>query len=140
MDRPLPLTAKQSKANAKREERARREIVAAWRRVDLAEEEGARADTLKPIGSLLPSLLSRLKLEQRRADAEIVNIWNRVVDPDVARNARPVALSGGTLRISVANSVWLAELVRFRQRDILKRLQASLGSEQLKRLSFVPHG
>lgn len=140
MDRPTPLRPPPSKANKRREERARREILATWRRVDLAEEEGARVDSMKPIGDLLPALMARLKLEQRRSDAEIVHIWNRVVDPEVARNAQPVALKEGTLRVSVVNSVWLAELVRFRQKDILKRLQASLGSERLKRLSFVPQG
>jgi hypothetical protein len=36
----------------------------------------------------------------------------------------------------VDNSVWLSEIVRYRQREILTRLQSSFGSQHIRKLSF----
>jgi hypothetical protein len=38
--------------------------------------------------------------------------------------------------VHVDNSVWLTEIVRYRQREILTRLQASFGSQVIQRISF----
>jgi hypothetical protein len=38
--------------------------------------------------------------------------------------------------VSVDSNVWLAELVRYRRKEILERLQHCFGSELVARLSF----
>jgi hypothetical protein len=38
--------------------------------------------------------------------------------------------------VNVDSSVWLSEIVRYRRKEILDRLQHSFGSELIKRISF----
>jgi predicted nucleic acid-binding Zn ribbon protein len=115
---------------------ARREALAEWRGVDLAPQERAWANKTRDASTLVASVLRELRLDARHAETEIVKVWNRLLDPNVACHAQPVGLKRGTLFIAVDSSVWLTELVRYRQHEILRRLQASFGSEMIKRLSF----
>ena len=63
-------------------------------------------------------------------------VWNGVLDPNVVAHARPTGLRHGTLFVSVDNHVWLAEIVRYRRREILERLQYSFGPDLIRRVSF----
>jgi len=38
--------------------------------------------------------------------------------------------------VNVDSSVWLDEIVRYRRKDILTRLQTALGRELIQRISF----
>jgi hypothetical protein len=42
----------------------------------------------------------------------------------------------GTLFVTVDSSVWLSEIVRYRRKEILDRLQHSFGRELIQRISF----
>jgi len=85
---------------------------------------------------LVSGVLHTLRLDQRKAETEVVKVWNRLLDPNIAAHAQPVGLKRGTLFVQVDSSVWLSEIVRYRQREILKRLQASFGSQVIQRISF----
>ena len=63
-------------------------------------------------------------------------MWNSLVDPQVAAHAQPAGLNKGTLFVTVDSSVWLDEIVRYRRREILDRLQHSFGREMVKKISF----
>ncbi len=115
---------------------ARRQVLAEWRRVDLTPSERAWTDAARPAGRIVPDVLQRLRLEQRQSEVEIVKVWNRLLDPHVASHAQPVSFCKGTLFIAVDSSVWLSELVRYRQKEILHRLQASFGTTVIRKLSF----
>jgi predicted nucleic acid-binding Zn ribbon protein len=115
---------------------ARRNVLAEWRRVDLAPAERAWADASRPAANAVSRVLDRLRLEQRQSEVEIIKVWNRLLDPNVASHAQPVSFCKGTLFIAVDNSAWLSEIVRYRQRDILRRLQTSFGSDKIRKLSF----
>jgi len=53
------------------------------------------------------------------------------------RGARqPAGIRNGTLFVTVDSSVWLDEIVRYRRREILERLQNSFGRELIRRISF----
>jgi predicted nucleic acid-binding Zn ribbon protein len=54
----------------------------------------------------------------------------------VVAHAQPTGLAKGTLFVSVDSSVWLDEIVRYRRREILTRLQHSFGKELIARISF----
>jgi predicted nucleic acid-binding Zn ribbon protein len=110
--------------------------MAQWRRMDWTSEERAWADRARPASAVVGGVLGRLRLEQRQAETEIVKVWNRLLDPNVATHAQPVGLKNGTLFVQVDNSVWLSEIVRYRQREILQRLQASFGTQVIRRLSI----
>ncbi|MCC7376624.1 MAG: DUF721 domain-containing protein [Verrucomicrobiales bacterium] len=81
-------------------------------------------------------VLQGLRLEQRQKETEIIRVWNHLVDSNVAAHAQPVGLRNGTLFVDVDSSVWLSEIVRYRQREILTRLQSSFGSQFIRRISF----
>jgi predicted nucleic acid-binding Zn ribbon protein len=117
-------------------ERARMKILAQWRGVDLTGEETARADAARPVGALLPQLMKDLKLDTRRAEAELVKVWNALIDPAVTAHAQPANLHKGTLFVNVDNSAWLAEIVRYRRKEILDRLQNSFGNVTIQKISF----
>ena len=42
----------------------------------------------------------------------------------------------GTLFVNVDSSVWLDEIVRYRRKEILTRLQTAFGREMIKKISF----
>jgi len=115
---------------------ARDQVLAAWRGVHLRPKEVARAKTGRPAAQLLPNVMKGLHLDRRRTDAEIGKVWNSLIDPTLTAHAQPTGIHNGTLFVSVDSSVWLDEIVRYRRRDILNRLQHSFGAEYVRRISF----
>jgi len=115
---------------------ARQRALAAWRGTDLSAQEIARANRTKSAGTLIPSLLKDLRIDTRQAEVEIVKVWNNLIDPTIVAHAQPVGLRKGTLFVTVDTSVWLAEIVRYRRKEILDRLQHSFGRDVIVRISF----
>jgi hypothetical protein len=115
---------------------ARRRVLAQWRGIDLAPLEKARATPARLAGDLLPKLMQDLKLDDRRAEAELVKVWNSLIDPNITAHAQPANLHKGTLFVNVDNNVWLSEIVRYRRKEILDRLQHSFGKSMVQKISF----
>ena len=84
----------------------------------------------------MPSLVKKLRLEQRRSEAEIAKVWNDLIDPTVTAHAQPTGIHKGTLFVNVDSNVWLSEIVRYRRHEILQRLQHAFGSVLIARISF----
>jgi predicted nucleic acid-binding Zn ribbon protein len=115
---------------------ARQRVLAAWRGTDLTPKEIARANRTKAAGTVIPQLLKDLRIDSRQAEVEIVKVWNNLIDPTIVAHAQPVGLRKGTLFVTVDSSVWLAEIVRYRRKEILDRLQHSFGRDAIARISF----
>ncbi|HUA37917.1 MAG TPA: DUF721 domain-containing protein [Candidatus Sulfopaludibacter sp.] len=115
---------------------ARQRVLAQWRGVDLSPLETARAVRARAVGDVLPRLLSDLRLEDRRAEVEMVKVWNSLIDPNIVAHAQPAGLHKGTLFVNVDSNAWLAEIVRYRRREILDRLQHSFGKNVIQKISF----
>lgn len=115
---------------------ARQRVLAAWRGTDLGPAEIARANSAKPAGAVMPAILRDLRIDSRRAEVEIVKVWNNLIDPNIIAHAQPVGLHKGTLFVTVDSSAWLAEIVRYRRKEILDRLQHSFGRDVIVRISF----
>ncbi|HWC58903.1 MAG TPA: DUF721 domain-containing protein [Verrucomicrobiae bacterium] len=115
---------------------ARQRVLAAWRGTDLTAEEIARANRAKSAGSFIPHILKDLRIDSRQAEAEIVKVWNNLIDPTIVAHAQPVGLRKGTLFVTVDSSVWLAEIVRYRRKEILDRLQHSFGRDVIMKISY----
>lgn len=115
---------------------ARRLALAEWRRIDLAPLEVAYANKTKPVKDVVSNVLSHMNLDRRRNDAEVLKAWNQLVDPNIAAHAQPVNLHKGTLFIAVDSSVWLSEIVRYRRKEILDRIQHCFGKDLVVKLSF----
>ena len=123
-------------SHTKSSARARAKVLAQWRGVDYAPLEKARATPARLPGEILPGLMKELRLDARQAEAEIVKVWNALIDPAVTAHAQPNNLHKGTLFVNVDSSVWLNEIVRYRRKEILERLQHSFGASAVKKISF----
>lgn len=115
---------------------ARDRVLAQWRGTDLSAAEIARANRTKSAGHIMPSLLKDLRIDSRQAEVEIVKVWNSLLDPNIVAHAQPIGLRKGTLFVTVDSSAWLAEIVRYRRKEILDRLQHSFGRDVIARISF----
>ena len=115
---------------------ARRRVLAQWRGVDLGPLESARAIRARAAGDVLSGVMRELKMDARRAEVEIVKVWNSLIDPNIVAHAQPAGLRKGTLFVTVDSSVWLSEIVRYRRKEILDRLQHSFGKNLIQKISF----
>jgi len=115
---------------------ARQRVLAQWRGADFTPLEIAQAVRARGVKDVVPQVLSGLRMEQRRAEAEIVRVWNSLLDPSIVAHAQPVGIRKGTLFVNVDSSVWLSEIVRYRRKEILDRLQHSFGRNVITRISF----
>lgn len=104
--------------------------------IDVRPLEKAKERSSRNVGDIMPGVLSKLRMEKRQSETEILKVWNRLMDPNIATHAQPTGINNGTLFVTVDSSVWLDEIVRYRRKEILDRLQHSFGREMVKRISF----
>jgi Dna[CI] antecedent, DciA len=114
----------------------RQRVLAEWRGVDLAPLEKMRTLPARSAAVVLPKLMKDLRMDDRRAEAELVKVWNSLIDPILTAHAQPHNLHKGTLFVNVDSSVWLTEIVRYRRKEILDRLQHSFGRNLIQKISF----
>ena len=114
----------------------RQRVLAAWRGVDLAPLEKISGKPAKPMSVVLPKVLGDLGLDRRRAETEVLKVWNHLIDPNITAHAQPTGLNKGTLFVAVDSSPWLDEIVRYRRKEVLDRLQHSFGCDLITRISF----
>jgi len=114
----------------------RERTLAEWRGVNLAPLEVSHAPVVRTVADVMPRVLTNLGLDRRRAEAEIARVWNNLIDPTLTAHAQPTGLHKGTLFVTVDSSPWLDEIVRYRRREILDRLQNSFGRDLIARISF----
>ncbi len=115
---------------------ARQRVLAQWRGVDLAPLENERSVRARAVGDVLSGVLTGLRMDDRRAEAEVVKVWNSLIDPNIVAHAQPAGLRKGTLFVNVDSNVWLSEIVRYRRKEILDRLQHSFGKNLIQKISF----
>lgn len=114
----------------------RRQVLHAWRGVDWVQLEREAQDATVPVGDLVKRILRELDLPRKQLMAEILKVWDLIVDPRIRQHARPLALRKGVLYIGVDSSTWLFELHRYHGRQILNQLQAAFGGVEIKRIEF----
>jgi hypothetical protein len=115
---------------------ARQRALAQWRGWDWTAEEKGRRRSAKSAAEIMPIVLAGLRFERRQSETEILKVWNNQIDPNLTAHAQPTGLRNGTLFVTVDSSVWLDEIVRYRRREILERLQNSFGRDLITRISF----
>jgi Dna[CI] antecedent, DciA len=114
---------------------ARDRVLAEWRGVDVVPLEKARLRA-RSAEDIMGRVLKDLHIDRRRAEAEVLKVWNNLIDPGVVAHAQPTGLNKGTLFVTVDSSPWLDEIVRYRRKEILNRLQHSFGRDLIARISF----
>mgnify|MGYP001014113134 FL=1 len=106
-----------------------------FRVVDLqppAEDAGAL-----PLAALLPEALKGMKLDAHAQVARIAAAWPEIVGPQLAGNTRPAQLENKILLVYVSHPAWIMELRGPMTAEILRRLQAKFGANDLKNLRFA---
>ena len=68
--------------------------------------------------------------------SNVLKVWNNLLDPTIVAHAQPTGIRKGTLFVTVDSNVWLSEIVRYRRREILDRLQHSFGRDFIAKISF----
>jgi predicted nucleic acid-binding Zn ribbon protein len=114
----------------------RERALAELRGINLAPLERIRERSARSAGDVLPRILTQLRMDKRQSEAEILRVWRHLIDPTITAHAQPVGLNKGTLFVNVDSNVWLSEIVRYRRKEILDRLQHSFGRELIQRISF----
>lgn len=131
----IPKPFRQYKLGAPRAG-SRQRVLAQWRGVDVTPLEKARDLRARKMGDIMPKILVDLRMDRRQAEAEVLKVWNSLIDPGIVAHAQPTGLNKGTLFVTVDSSPWLDEIVRYRRREILNRLQHSFGIDLITRISF----
>jgi predicted nucleic acid-binding Zn ribbon protein len=115
---------------------ARQKVLAQWRGWDYTGDEKVRRPPAQSAGQIMPKVLKGLGLDRRQAETEILKVWNHQLDPNITSHAQPTGLRNGTLFVTVDSNAWLNEIVRYRRREILERLQNSFGRDLVVKISF----
>ena len=115
---------------------ARQRALSSLRGIDLEPLERIREHPAKPVGDVMPQILSKIRMDKRQGETEILRVWQHLIDPTITAHAQPTGINKGTLFVTVDSSVWLDEIVRYRRKEILNRLQLSFGRELIQRISF----
>jgi len=115
---------------------ARQRALNSWHGIDLGKLEAPWRDCSRPTSEVMPLVLSRLGLEHRLAESQVLQVWDRVMDRTITAHAKPAGLRRGTLFINVDSNTWLSELVRYRYAEMLEKLQLSVGRDTVQRLSL----
>lgn len=90
------------------------------------------------IGDLVPGALKRLGLEEDLWLRALENEWVELVGSMIAKHARPGRYERGRLIVFVDSSVWLNELKRYSQKEMLSKLQQRFGADKIARLFLQP--
>ena len=87
-----------------------------------------------PIGSAHDKLLRQRGLEDTLVFGRILDCWEEVVGPEIARQVRPQLIRGSELVVSVNHPAWATEL-ELAGSAVLGRLAEKLGETAPRRLS-----
>lgn len=85
-------------------------------------------------------VLKGLGLAELQWTNELVETWEEVVGPQVARHTRPGRMYGSELVVYVDSSVWLHELQRYGLKGMCAKVQAHCTQQNIKgiRLQLDP--
>ncbi len=94
-----------------------------------------RKSSLTPLKDILGALLNDSRLPFHPEDAQIWQIWDEAVGSAIARNAQPLWIKKGRLRIKVSDPIWLQELSMAGE-AIKEKLNSKLGRKAVEKIEF----
>lgn len=96
-----------------------------------------RTRRFRTVGSVLPGLVKKLKLQQVLATQPAVTFWPEVVGDKIAKHTHARYVDGSTLVVAVASTVWMTQLTFLKPR-ILQKLAARIGKGLITDIRLVP--
>ena len=91
---------------------------------------------MKPIKVVLKTYLLKMGLDKGVRQQQAVNLWPIAVGKKIAENTTVQNVEHGTLIVHATSSVWAQEL-QFKKKDILSKLNKTLGKKTIKDIRFV---
>jgi len=91
----------------------------------------------RPLAALIPDAFKGMKLDAHAQVAHIAEGWPGIVGPQLAANTRPAHIDNQILAVYVSHPAWLMELRGAPTAEILARLQAQYGKNEIKNIRFA---
>jgi predicted nucleic acid-binding Zn ribbon protein len=91
---------------------------------------------MKPIKVVLKTYLLKMGLDRGVRQQQAVNLWPIAVGKKIAENTTVQNVEHGTLLVHAASPVWAQEL-QLQKKDILSKLNKTLGKKTIKDIRFV---
>ena len=91
--------------------------------------------TLIPLKDIIAELLGSTNLPFNPEDATIWRVWDEVAGETIARNAQPLWIKNGRLRVKVSDPIWLQEL-SFMEENMRNKLNERLGRKAVEKIEF----
>lgn len=88
-----------------------------------------------PLGQVLDKVVHQYRPQTDHALIQVWDVWQRAVGDIIAENAQPAAFKRDILLIHVSSSTWLHHL-RFMEKELLMKINQSLGAERVRALKF----
>lgn len=89
---------------------------------------------MQSIKNILPSALAGLNQPETQKKQKLWTEWNKIVGEQIAKNTRPSLGKQGELFIWTDQPALAHELITRYQPTILRRVQALLGQEEVKKI------
>jgi len=82
------------------------------------------------------TLMRQVGLDEQHWVETLSREWKEIVGKGVGKHTRPGRITGSTLYVFVDSSVWLNELKRYGQKEMLANLQNRFGANRIRSLSI----
>jgi len=90
----------------------------------------------KRLSDILPRVYSRIGLEEKLRERELISLWPEIVGQEVAARTRAVRFKKGVLFVEVSHGAWLQEL-RFREKEIMAKLSGRFPGLAIEAIRFT---
>ena len=87
------------------------------------------------IGGIIDNVLKKHRRDMDVGLNQVWQIWESVVGPIIAQNARPAAFKGRILLVHVVSSTWIHQL-QFLKAEIIEKLNQALNRQVVEDLKF----
>jgi predicted nucleic acid-binding Zn ribbon protein len=91
--------------------------------------------TLTSLKDIIADLLAGTDLPFNPEDSMIWRVWDEVAGETIARNAQPLWVKNGRLRVKVSDPIWLQEL-SFMEENMRNKLNERLGRKAVEKIEF----
>ncbi len=87
--------------------------------------------SLTPLGTVIDKVLRQYRPAVDQGLLQVWDVWEAVVGPAIAANARPAAFKGNILLVHVSNSSWLHH-IRFLERELISQINEALDGNRVQ--------
>lgn len=89
---------------------------------------------MKSIRDLIPGVMKNLQTPENTKKQKLIDSWRKIAGPNIAPHTKPSLTSDGTLFVWVNQASLACELSQKYSSSLLKRTQAVLGEENVKKI------